>query len=361
MATPYSIPQNFSTTLNAGGGIDDSQTTGIILTSVSGLPTDGGILCLDWSASLDTATAEYIEYTGISGNELTGVTRGAEGLAAKAHSNGATVVGVVSQAHIKRLRDKLTSNDAVAVQDPNGNEIIKTAYVSSAVNEITTTNSATGNAPSITATGGDTNIGITLAGKGTGAVKLGQSTSTGVELVADQPVNDSAGNEYIKFSKTASAVNEITVTNAATGNPPILEATGGDTNIHLVARAKGSGLLKTSVLRQDNTTNAYKHNSVILTGWGFITGDASNSRLAETVTFGITFAAAPIVTISFIGYKANSDPTAISEFTTTTDNQLAFRALSIATTGFSAEFKGSGAPATSERVGYSWTAIGELA
>lgn len=89
-------------------------------------------------------------------------------------------------------------------------------------------------------------------------------------------------------------------------------------------------------------------------------GDGANSRIAEAVTFGITFAAAPVVTISFLGYKANSDPTAIGDFTTTTDNQIAFRALSITTGGFSAEFKGSGNPAASERVGYSWIAIGEL-
>lgn len=176
MATPYSVPQNYSTTLNVGGGIDDSQTTGIILTSVSGLPTDGGILCFDWAASLDTAVAEYIEYTGISGNELTGVTRAAEGLSAKQHENGCTIVGVISQAHIKRLKDKLTSNDATAVQDPNGNEIIKSAYVSSAVNENTFTNSATGNPVIYSATGGDTNIGLDIKSKGSGVVRKPVST-----------------------------------------------------------------------------------------------------------------------------------------------------------------------------------------
>lgn len=128
MATAYSVPQNFSTTLNVGGGINNSQTTGIVLTSVSGLPTDGGILCFDWAATLDTAAAEYIEYTGISGNTLTGVVRGAEGLSAKSHSNSCTVVGVLSQAHIKRLKEKLDGTDttgitvgkwSVTTSDPN--------------------------------------------------------------------------------------------------------------------------------------------------------------------------------------------------------------------------------------------------
>lgn len=115
MATLYSVPQNFNTTLNVGGGIDNSQTSGIVLTSVTGLPTDGGILCFDWASPLDTDVAEYIEYTGISGNTLTGVTRGAEGYSAKAHSNGAIVAGVISQAHIKRLKEKLDGTDTTGV------------------------------------------------------------------------------------------------------------------------------------------------------------------------------------------------------------------------------------------------------
>lgn len=171
MANPIDIAQDFSTTLNTGGGIDASQTTGIVLTSVSGLPTDGGILCFDWASPLDTSVAEYIEYTGISGNTLTGVTRGVEGFSAHQHNIGCTIVGVVSRAHIKRLRDKLTSNDAVALQDTSNNEILKTAPVASAVNEISIINAATGNPPSFAPTGGDTNIDLLLSGKGTGKLK----------------------------------------------------------------------------------------------------------------------------------------------------------------------------------------------
>ena len=167
MATPIYGTENFATTLNVGGGINNSQTTGIVLTSVSGLNTSGGILGLTWASTIDTATYEEIEYGGVSGNELTGVTRGVAGTSAKAHSNGATVVSVVSSLHNNRLADKLRSVDAVAVQDPNGNEIIKTNYVTSAVNEIEVKNAATGANPQIAPTGGDTNIGINIKMKGT--------------------------------------------------------------------------------------------------------------------------------------------------------------------------------------------------
>src|SRR5210317_1725570 len=47
--------------------------------------------------------------------------------------------------------------------------------------------------------------------------------------------------ELLKFSETASAVNELTITNAATGNGPQLSATGDDTNIDLKLTSKGTG------------------------------------------------------------------------------------------------------------------------
>ena len=102
MANLLDLAQNFSTTLNVAGGIDAVQTTGIVLTSVVNLPS-AGILCFDWSSPLDISKAEYIEYSGFNGNELTGVIRGAEGISAKQHANGCTVVAVVSKSHINRL------------------------------------------------------------------------------------------------------------------------------------------------------------------------------------------------------------------------------------------------------------------
>lgn len=59
-----------------------------------------------------------------------------------------------------------------AILDTNGNEIIITPATASAVNEITITNAATGVAPKIQASGGDTNIDLFLSGKGGGYVAI---------------------------------------------------------------------------------------------------------------------------------------------------------------------------------------------
>ena len=130
---------------------------------------------------------------------------------------------------------------AGGINDVNGNELLKFTATATAVNEITLANAATGSGPSLTATGGDANVPISLAGKGTGAVNLGQATSAGVDLLADQPIRDSSGNELLKFTKAATAVNEITVANAATGNGVSIAATGGDANVGLTVAGKGAG------------------------------------------------------------------------------------------------------------------------
>lgn len=83
------------------------------------------------------------------------------------------------------------------LRDSNDNETIKTPATASAVNEITVTNAATGNAPDVSATGDDTNISLTIAAKGSGTVTVdGRVISTdgtkldGIEASAD--VTDAA-------------------------------------------------------------------------------------------------------------------------------------------------------------------------
>ena len=67
--------------------------------------------------------------------------------------------------------------------------------------------------------------------------------TNGNDIVIDTggAIEDDSNNEYIKFSKTASAVNEITVANAATTGAPNVSVTGSDTNIDLNLTPKGIG------------------------------------------------------------------------------------------------------------------------
>lgn len=82
-----------------------------------------------------------------------------------------------------------------------------------------------------------------FAASGANADITSMSALTGA-IQAPTQVNDSNGNEVVKFGATASAVNEVTITNKATGNGPTVEATGGDTNIDLALVSKGGGVVK---------------------------------------------------------------------------------------------------------------------
>jgi hypothetical protein len=177
---------NFSTTLN--GAIDDSVQT-IALNSTSGLPTDTAItLTIDRIDANGTSTPTKKErVTGvISGSNLTVALRAQDGTTAQSHSSGAVVediwdadtwndvVGVLMNTY-----DQVTGlHNPTVIYDSSANEVIKLGTTASAVNEVTITNAATSGTPTISATGNDTNIDLTLLGKGTGKVKANSSYGT---------------------------------------------------------------------------------------------------------------------------------------------------------------------------------------
>jgi hypothetical protein len=62
--------------------------------------------------------------------------------------------------------------------------------------------------------------------------------------LATPAIRDANDNEQLIFVPTASAVNEFSMANAATGNPPELRVTGGDTDISVKLVPKGAGVVK---------------------------------------------------------------------------------------------------------------------
>lgn len=107
MSELFYLTQYKKTTLNVAGGINDTQTTGIVLQNVDGVDkTKPGIVAISYDEPLDTSQVEFITYTSINAsNELQGVTRGAEGFSAKSHVNGATVAFILSKSHLNNLID----------------------------------------------------------------------------------------------------------------------------------------------------------------------------------------------------------------------------------------------------------------
>jgi uncharacterized protein DUF2793 len=68
----------------------------------------------------------------------------------------------------------------------------------------------------------------------------------GIAFTDATGLTDDAGNEQLVFHKSASAVNHLGVTNAATGAGPQLSAEGPDPNIDLRLTPKGTGAVRTT-------------------------------------------------------------------------------------------------------------------
>ena len=88
----------------------------------------------------------------------------------------------------------------------------------------------------ITSVGNATSI-ASQTGTGSTFVVSGSPTIT-TPVIAQ--INDASGNETLKLASIASAVNEVTIENAATGNAVHISATGGDASVGLHLAGKGA-------------------------------------------------------------------------------------------------------------------------
>ena len=93
-------------------------------------------------------------------------------------------------------------------------------------------------------------------------------------------------NEVLRLPATASAVNDVTITNAATGIGPAIAATGDDTNIDLLIQGKGTGLVHV-----DNGTitgSASAGAATLNKAQGTITSEALTTAAGSDYTLTLT-------------------------------------------------------------------------
>ena len=88
-----------------------------------------------------------------------------------------------------------------------------------------------------------------------GTETLSNKTLTAPKFADGGYIADANGNELILLQTTTSAVNELEITNAATGNAVQIATSGGDTNIDLKLSPKGSGVVDVDSSRITNVTD----------------------------------------------------------------------------------------------------------
>jgi len=136
-------------------------------------------------------------------------------------ADGTNIVdtGTVSTSAVQTLTNKtLTSPIINEIDDANGNEQVIFSSTASAINELTITNAAAGNAPSIATTGGDTNIGLTIAPKGTGDVNIDADTVRIGDSNADAVLTTNGTGDLTLSTNTGSNSGTIKIFDGVNGN-----------------------------------------------------------------------------------------------------------------------------------------------
>ena len=172
----------------------------------------------------------------------------------------------------------------------SGSQIVTFKYVSGSGSSVAIANAAT---VMVYATANDgTNPDIVDVGFGTGDVTLtgtqtlSNKTLTEPKFVSGGFIADANGVEMLVFDTVASALNEIKITNAATGTAgPIIESQG-QTNSNLQLRPAGSGMITVGTSGANATVSSKgAHDLILSTNEGTSSGtititDASNGNIA---------------------------------------------------------------------------------
>jgi hypothetical protein len=195
-------------------------------------------------------------------------------------------------------------------------------------------------------------------------LSLGASLDTnGFDIAFDNAtgIDDDSGNQQIIFNKTASAVNEITITNAATGNNANISATGDDTNLGINFTPKGTGALTFSgtgkVQQIKEKVNIYTTATTGTMNFNFLDGAVEYHTGTATGQFTLNLRGSSSTTLNNIISVGESLTGAY--LNTNTTFYLSTIVIDGSSTNVTLEFQGGSAP-TSGNAGidvYSFTAI----
>lgn len=220
--TWYYPPSQNALQKTLGADLNTGVTSAMTLNNTTNVQNKPGVVVvdrIDSSGTLkSTSVREFIGYTAVSGSTLTTLTRNIDNSSSdQDHAVGAVVEFVLDVNWAQSVIDALVGTKSgvqlltpqidTSINDTNGNEVIKTPATSSAVNEVTVTNAATGANPTISATGGDSTAALGLKGKSAGVWATGEydngNTSTAQTISGkngDSQLSTVTGNVTYTFS-----------------------------------------------------------------------------------------------------------------------------------------------------------------
>ena len=165
------------------------------------------------------------------------------------------------------------------VNDSNNNELLKVTATSSAVNELTLANAAASGNPTISATGDDTNIGISILPKGSGKITLDNITLPATDGTADQVLTTNGSGQLSFVDNTGGTDWQAVKTSdftAVGGEGYFVNTTGGAVIVTLPSSAS----LGDEVSIVDYAGTADTNNITVGRNGHKIQGDASNLTIS---------------------------------------------------------------------------------
>lgn len=266
-----------------------NATTGATLTFTNGALSDGKNAVIELTGTItgnvsviipDGIEKTYLVKNATSGaftvqiktTSGTGPTFAANDKGIKlVYSNGTDVIDSslqkLSSDYAPTLSANLSTNSkniqvasTYGIIDENSNEQIKFTTTASATNEITIANAAAGNNPVISATGGDTNVGLTLTPKG----DLGRITVNGEAKIFGVFENATVSTTFQTTLNYDALTQAVYFQNVASASNFTVNIRGNSSTALNSALNTGESVTVALITKQDNTT--YYNNVVQVDG-----------------------------------------------------------------------------------------------
>ena len=157
---------------------------GMVVVNQGSVNNDKIFLCTtDSSGSLGSTNITYTTITPQNVGTVTSIATGTGIDGGTITSSGTIAIDstVATLSGTQTLTNKTLTTPKIgtSILDTNGNELAKLTATGSAVNEFTVANAATGGNPTLSTTGGDSNIDLDLLAKGTGHVTIRGNSNVG--------------------------------------------------------------------------------------------------------------------------------------------------------------------------------------